>query len=114
MNDFVAQEWQSFCTRLTETARHLASGQNDFEKQFMAEAENFIGHNKPMSYTELLTLTVEGTKLAINWQEIADQKTTGQKTTGREKTYTYCDNHVPMPVPTETMAEQAEQVRSQA
>ncbi|MFT7632170.1 MAG: hypothetical protein ACI87E_003219 [Mariniblastus sp.] len=112
MHEFVNKQWNDFCNNLERSANHLAGESQNLLDQFMNAAMEFYDNTQPSSYQELLEAIARGTAMVISWQDRSPNHANGPAHAGNGMAYMECENHAPMPMPTETMAKQTEQARS--
>jgi len=69
MSDFVTDQWNAYCQRLTESAEYLADGNQELSNDFGRELEPIISEEAPQSYAELLERIQKASQTVRNWQE---------------------------------------------
>ncbi len=106
MNEFVQNQWSLYCEKLNATAEYLAREDASQRAKFLQEASEFTNAQNVTSYSELLEAISAGSELTNRW------KSAVRSDADSSDAYQQATNHEPMAVPQETIAEQAEQVRS--
>lgn len=96
MND-IGQRWTDYCMQISETARRFSNSSTSPNDEVTAALNRFVNADPPKTESDLSIKLGEGDQLLADW----------------EVAYAECENHEPMPAPTQCMAEQAEMARSE-
>lgn len=121
MSGFIENQWDEFTMRLLNTAQYLAAGNESLNREFRAQALKFGEENRPENYQQLLRLIAAGTQCAVGWREQVQGRQTdhdsleqpgGGVSRNSQIAFAESENHESIPHPTESIAHQAEQARS--
>ena len=69
MNEFVTNEWNSFCERVERSAAYLAGGDQNLDAEFKLEAARIKSAEVPGAYAEFLKRVKEVVDIVIKWQD---------------------------------------------
>jgi hypothetical protein len=101
MNVPIEQRWKDYYVLISETARRFSSADGAPNDAVTSALVLFVNVDTPRSEAELEIRIGEGDQLQSDWH----------KQSNKSEAYADCENHASIPIPAETMAEQAEMAR---
>lgn len=93
--DSINHRWQDYCHVMSEAARRFCQSSTGPSDQITDALNQFINADPPQSEAELGIRMGQGDQLQNEWQ----------------MAYEESENHEPIPMPKQSIAEQAEQAR---
>lgn len=74
-DSFLDDQWGELNERVRRSVGHISSGDSALSQQFQRDAQQFAAKEPPESYSVFLDRVCEAAKLAVEWQQLRDERT---------------------------------------